>query len=207
MTDHACDRHPAGTVTCYKLCRCKCTPCTGAYRSYSKRIRLHPRRVDATGTQRRIQALAANGWPLTWLSARLGLAPDVMGARLGRTYVTPETADQVRRLYDDLWDVAPPAATRDEKGAVSRARTYAQRHGWVPPMAWDDDMIDDPNAKPQGIRNPTIQTPEEDVVWLLDLGETPDAIAQRLGIRRESVTASARRWQYRQQQLNQQGAA
>ena len=201
MTAHTCTRHPAGTMTCYKMCRCRCDPCTTAYRSYSKRILHHPRRVDATGTRRRIQALAANGWPLTWLSARLGLSSDVMGARLGRTYVTPETAEQVRRLYDDLWDVAPPASTRDEKGATSRARTFARRHGWVPPLAWDDDAgphgIDNPHATPVLGSEPRTMGPRpsvrvEDVEWLASCGATADGIAHQLGVKRATLLGKLR---------------
>jgi hypothetical protein len=49
------------------------------------------------------------------------------------------TAGQVARVYDEL------AMT---PGPSTRARDAAARRGWVPPLAWDDDEIDDPQARP-----------------------------------------------------------
>lgn len=35
-----------------------------------------------------------------------------------------------------------------EKVAIANAKRAALRHGWLPPLAWDDDTIDDPAASP-----------------------------------------------------------
>jgi hypothetical protein len=105
--------------------------------------------VDATGTIRRIQALAWNGWPLTWLSGRLGgdstHARKIL-ARAGTVAAATERA--VRALYDELWNQEPPVSTAWDRRAVAKAREHARQRGWVPPMAWDDDEIDDPDAQP-----------------------------------------------------------
>lgn len=104
--------------------------------------------VDGTGTRRRLQALVAVGWSQAELSRRLGVtrgngAALVRGAR-GR--VAPSTRDAVARLYDRLWDQAPPEETKDEKSAKIKAQNVAKRHGWPPPLAWDEDTIGDPTA-------------------------------------------------------------
>ena len=101
-----------------------------------------PRRVDArgmvlaVGTQRRLQALACLGWSVRRSMAMAHLdAHDVMR----RTRVRKATADAVARLYDALSMTPGPSLT---------ARTLAARRGWLPPLAWDDELIDVPWASP-----------------------------------------------------------
>lgn len=77
-------------------------------------------------------------------SGRANLGPVLHGTR----GVTVATRDAVRALYDELWDAIPPAAAWRERQATSRARGLAARYGWAPPMAWDDETIDDPAAVP-----------------------------------------------------------
>lgn len=99
--------------------------------------------VDATGSQRRLRALVANGHSMLWLGERLPMHPE--SARMlirNRAKVTAAVARAVRDLYDELYDVHPIG--RDAK----RARTLAAKFGWAPPGAWDDDTIDDPAAVP-----------------------------------------------------------
>lgn len=105
-------------------------------------------RVSASGTRRRLQALAAVGWSSTELAKLLGKDPRVVARTQYAETVTGRTARTVRDLYERLWDQAPPESTATEKMSASRARTRAQRRGWVPPLAWDDETIDDPAARP-----------------------------------------------------------
>jgi hypothetical protein len=49
-------------------------------------------------------------------------------------------------VYDELWNQAPPQETKQQRGAISRARGYARARGWLGPLAWDDDLIDLPPA-------------------------------------------------------------
>lgn len=151
-------------------------------------------KVDSTGTTRRLQALVAMGWSQSELARRL----DMLGSNLGPVIhgtrgVTKATADAVRALYDELW--ATPAPPSGRHGAVPvRTRAYAARMGWVGPLAWDDDTIDDPAATPDtGQVAPTSGGPRarlhvDDIEFLLD-GEpfTWDGLAARLRAHRDTV--------------------
>ena len=104
--------------------------------------------VDATGTRRRLQALVAIGWSQSRLAARMGMLPSNFTDVMGRERVTAATRRAVATLYDELWDSPPREDGHREKISASRARNYARAHGWPPPLAWDDDALDDPGAGP-----------------------------------------------------------
>lgn len=104
-------------------------------------------RVDATGVRRRLQALAAVGWPGVTLSARMGWKETYVSElqrRDGVVYV--RTDRDVRVLYEDLCD-QDPVEDGVKPTAALRARLNAERRGWLPPHMWDTD-IDDPAAGP-----------------------------------------------------------
>lgn len=104
--------------------------------------------IDGTGTRRRLQALVAIGWSMSELARRLGMLPSNLGATIhGRKEVTVATATKARDLYDQLWDQPAPPSGRHGSVPV-KARNLARRYGWVPPLAWDDETIDDPSATP-----------------------------------------------------------
>lgn len=97
-------------------------------------------RVDPTGTARRLQALVAIGHTQRFLASRLGvleanMPPIVNGTRL----VTAGVARKVADLFDEL-QLTP--------GNSVRARNNATKRGWVSPLAWDEETIDDPDARP-----------------------------------------------------------
>lgn len=100
-------------------------------------------RVDAAGTRRRIQALAVLGWPVTWQARQVGVHAVEYGevSRGRHARVVASTAVKARSLYDEYWDVVPPVSQ-----SSSVARGHALRKGWLPPLAWDDDLIDLPDA-------------------------------------------------------------
>jgi transcriptional regulator with XRE-family HTH domain len=105
--------------------------------------------VDSTGTARRLEALMANGWSRPALEAAVGLSVTAqLNARRGNP-VTVATRNLVARRYEELWDTCPPAETPMERRAIVRTSNLAKRRGWPPPMAWDDDTIDNPKARPQ----------------------------------------------------------
>lgn len=160
--------------------------------------------TDGAGTARRLQALVAAGWSQSRLAHRLGwtvanLAPVVHGRRA----VTAATAAAVRALFDELWDTPPPTATRWQVGAAANARRVATAHGWVPALAWDEGAIDDPAVVPAvaalGIPaprrpgRPALKVHLDDVEWLLEQGEHPDAIATRMAVTRGALTKAAER--------------
>lgn len=133
-----------------------CAPCRDRAARYERqrqleRLRGRRRLIDPTGTQRRLQALAALGWPQETLGARLGMRTADIG-RISRgepTRVRSVVAERVCQLYDEL-SMTPGPSTL----SVQRARAK----GWAPPLAWDDEAIDDPTATPTGAirarRNP-----------------------------------------------------
>ena len=96
------------------------------------------RRVDATGTRRRLQALATLGWSVTSLATRSELAPRALRRALTSTTVTAQTARAVDRLYAKLRAEPAPHRTPGEQAAAARAKAAAQRAGWRGPLAWDD---------------------------------------------------------------------
>jgi len=101
-----------------------------------------------TGTRRRLQALVATGWSQARLAGELGLTGANFGAMMRCDQVTAGTARAVSELYDRLWNQSPPGHDQRTRIAASRARNYAAARGWVPPLAWDDDVIDDPDGRP-----------------------------------------------------------
>jgi plasmid maintenance system antidote protein VapI len=145
--------------------------------------------IDGTGTRRRIQALVTIGWSQAKLAERIGRTPGSFGNLIGDRPVTAASARLIRDLYDQLWNQAPPEDHHRDKIAASRARHYAALRGWPPPMAWDDDEIDDPAATPDlGARTPRIQALAENAEELITrFGCTPEAAAQRLGVQADYV--------------------
>lgn len=95
--------------------------------------------IDGTGTQRRLQALAAAGWSIGGLSTRLGYHRTRLEQLVRKSAVTPETAARVKDLYREL---------SGQAGTSAHARNRAAAKQWPPPAAWDDDTIEDPAAKP-----------------------------------------------------------
>lgn len=94
--------------------------------------------VPAAGTTRRIRALLALGWPHSSISADCGHHTDVLLAQR-RASVTVRTAQDIRTTYDRLSMTVGPSR---------RTANAAARLGYAPPLAWDDDTIDDPTAAP-----------------------------------------------------------
>jgi len=104
--------------------------------------------IDGTGTRRRLQALAVLGWSNVKLARELGMTPSNYGTFTRRDEVLARHAREVRDLYDRL-STTPPAATSGyDRAGIERVKASAKRSGWVGPLAWDDETIDDPAARP-----------------------------------------------------------
>jgi hypothetical protein len=97
--------------------------------------------TNATGTIRRIQALATIGYPLEQQAHLAGLNPDKPRHLLKQKYVHTDIAQAIAALFTHLQLTPNPKRSR----AATRARTIAQTNGWLPPLAWDEDQIDNPN--------------------------------------------------------------
>lgn len=103
--------------------------------------------VDSIGTQRRVQALIACGYTMTFLANEMGVSKQTIHLWMKNDKVSVTNAEAFKTIYDRLWDVEPPRSTAAEKKAYTTAKKMALENEWPPPMAWDDDEIDDPKAK------------------------------------------------------------
>lgn len=146
MTDPRCGKL-AGYSAHRRRKEPTCPACRAAATAYEHRrtVRAYitkgqPLVVDATGTRRRIRALMRIGWSLHEQARRLGVAVQSLSrTHRQRDHVLLSTAQKVAALYDEL-SMTP--------GTCVRARNHAERRNWPPPLAWDDDEIDDPAAQP-----------------------------------------------------------
>lgn len=141
--------------------------------------------IDATGTQRRAQALVTNGWSIAKIADRVGWTRANFSRVMAGEQVAARTALAIRDLYNKLWDQPPPEATQRDRGAASRARNYARARGWCPPMAWDDETIDDPAGVPDvGATVSRQDALAENCAELIRQGYTVEQAAERLGVAR-----------------------
>lgn len=144
--------------------------------------------IDAIGTTRRLQALVAIGHSQTSLAERVGwtlanLNVLVLGRR---DSVTVATAQLIAQLYDEL-SMTP--------GTNARARSLAQGRNWAPPLAWDDDKIDDPGARPHGRdtsarwlhKSRDMAALVEDFSDMRNAGATFASAASRLGMSEQAL--------------------
>lgn len=143
-----------------------------------------------TASTRRLQALAVLGWSLPELSVRSALDRDLLSRiRLGKgDGVTRPTEIAIETLFADLWATEPPRGSKAERASYGRTRTLATRYGWAPPMAWDDETIGDPAARPAhqlaGLSTVEVVAAQPDA---------PDAVLADLAGVRPSTVANVRR--------------
>ena len=149
--------------------------------------------VDATGTIRRIQALMALGWSGPQLMSRIGANPAYQTRLLNHPQVMERTRAAVAELYDELWDQHPPAQTAAERYVIRRVKRRAATNGWVPPLAWDDDTIDDPNAHPSDQVAAEKVNVLDELEALVSGGSAPHVAAETLGQKPTSLARLARR--------------
>ena len=140
--------------------------------------------IDGTGTSRRVQALVAIGWSQSRLAERLGMVIGNMQGIVNGRAVTVGKAMAVKDLFDKLWNQPQVGTDHRSKIAANRARNYAQARGWLPPMAWDEDTIDDPAFIPDlQVRNdPSALI--EDVEFLVRTGGL-ESILTRTGYKKQ----------------------
>lgn len=150
-------------------------------------------KIGSIGTARRLQALHCVGWSPILLARYLSSSQEHVRKMTAAAYprVLVTTAIAVRGVYEELWDTQPPHGTPYEIGTATKARRKAARLGWVPPMAWDDESIDDPAAVPVGVAVPSklrkLPAPEE-LAWLHnELRETVPALSQRFNVHPDAV--------------------
>jgi hypothetical protein len=150
--------------------------------------------IDATGTRRRSQALVCLGWSQGEQARRLGIQKSNF-TRLNHHSVTAARARAVRDLYNEL-----SMATAPQSQGANYARKLAERRGYVPPLAWDDDTIDDPAATPD-LGTKVLKTVAllENFEELTALGYTSDQAAERLEVTRDYLNELRRRARVKEQ--------
>ncbi|MFK8851308.1 hypothetical protein [Streptomyces sp. Ac-502] len=121
--------------------------------------------VPAEGAVRRVQALYAIGHFNRQIAELSGVSRDficdLVNGRHPRIGVQSNAG--IRRAYAELSMTV---------GGSVKTRLYAQAKGWVPPLAWDDDTIEDPAALPMlDVSEPQVETGAEAVARFL-MGES-----------------------------------
>lgn len=135
---------------------------SNAEAALSVRLRLAGgQHVSAIGSARRLQALAVMGWPHGRLRQEIGCSqPTLTHVLSGRGQVTVAVAQKIAEVYDRL--AMTPGPSRS-------ASIRAKAKGWLPPLAWDDDLIDNLAAQPVlgdlGDRNDIDQVAVERLVF------------------------------------------
>jgi hypothetical protein len=143
VTDPRCGT-PAGHNAHRRLHERACQPCRDAQAAWQRhyRTRLYVARgsllIDPTGTRRRLHALMRIGWSADLIGAEFDITGDAVKQWMINRRVRRETAAKVAALYDRWWDAPGPSV---------KTAARAKANGWPPPMAWNDDEIDDPRAR------------------------------------------------------------
>lgn len=152
------------------------------------------------GVARRLQALVAIGYSNEQLSAEIGyhqgrLAEIIYAGqrKMPRSYVYAATARDIVAAFDRLENIHP-----GDGFANRRARLRARRNGWAPPLAWDPETIDDPNAVPaasaEDLSKHRIPDDFADIIAdHRELGRTDVDIAAHFGLTLDALQARYRR--------------
>jgi len=156
-----CEGRRHGTESAYNNYRCTCPDAVRDRRTKRKlrAARLLPAGlVPSVGTQRRLQALAWMGHSARSIAKALGKTErDVLYWRSGRCQqIIRANADLVTELYERWWNVPGPWVS---------TTAFARAAGFRPPLAWDDETIDQPDVE-------LVDPPQDvdDAVWCpLDL--------------------------------------
>jgi hypothetical protein len=143
------DRH--GTSAGY-IAGCRETCCWRAKQRYDKTRRLEllttgERRIVPTWRAlRRIQALQALGWSVPQIAVQVGLNHRHLYSLARHPTIYRSTFDAIDAAYQRMCMTRPVPRTTGERSGVTKAKRYAERNGFPPPLAWDD--IDDPDETP-----------------------------------------------------------
>lgn len=151
------------------------------------------------GATRRLQALARLGWGLYDVAQRTGIPRATLSAFRNRP--PSRCADESRitailEVYNELCMTLAP----DDR-FHNKTRRLAERRGWAPPLAWDDETIDDPTAEPDygswKLGYSTRRLPDTDTL-VAEVNRSGVRIAaERYAVKPSSVRNALRRAGYR----------
>jgi hypothetical protein len=142
--------------------------------------------VPAIGARRRIRALLALGWTHAHITERMTGTGQISHVALHQRgqWISRATHDAIVAAYEELGMTPGPSD-------LSRRRARAR--GYAPPLAWDEDGIDDPQAVPDlgDAGRPSLDLDE----WahLVRAGESPERAAERCGVTLSAVARAAYR--------------
>ncbi|MFI5739118.1 hypothetical protein ACIA9I_12185 [Streptomyces anulatus] len=141
-----------------------------------------PAKVDPTGLRRRVQALAAVGWPRETVIRRAGLSARNAWKITDQPTVLASTMQAVTAVYDDL-SCRNPLRNGVSKNSVSRTKNRAAANRWPTPKYWArfPGAIDDPHFTPE-YKVTKAEILAEETRWLIQTaGLTRAQAAERLG--------------------------
>ncbi|ORV07099.1 hypothetical protein AWB94_13940 [Mycolicibacterium canariasense] len=155
-----------------------------------------PAHMNPIGAIRRIRALAALGYTRSQIAGavanyQINLHKYLTGSA---AWVRPETFDRIDAAYQTLGAQPLPQGPH-----ADTARRIAAARGWLPPLAWQDGEIDDPDAQgdPSVVLKPSRSVPSDFLDIVADhrehVGRTDAEIAKRLGITTETLKLRIRR--------------
>jgi hypothetical protein len=154
------DHKHAQTHTCYNTHGCRCDECTHAKNTTRRDYDWEDRRrrgrdvwIPATGTMRRLQALAVIGWSTAEIAARMDSHyRPLQRIRAGeRVHVHMSTARRVAGVFEELC----MHVRHDRAAKIARNRAAAK--GWLPPLAWDDIDTDANKSRPARLDQNALQ--------------------------------------------------
>lgn len=95
--------------------------------------------VPAIGLHRRVRALHAIGYTKDEIGEAMGVTGSFVCELAAAPTVKAKNMARIVAAYEQL---------SSTPGASELQRWRAIREGWAPPMAWEDQDLDDPDAKP-----------------------------------------------------------
>ncbi|MFF6847070.1 hypothetical protein [Streptomyces antimycoticus] len=159
-----------------------------------------PPHVDATGTVRRIQALIADGWPMTHLAGPLDLWPNYVWQLLKRARTEPNlqvrssTARKVAEAYEDLRRKQPTRNSVTPRSAA-QARKMAAERRWARTSYWAEyaDVLDDPDFTPEYKATRGELLAAEARWFMVTAGLSQEETAVRLGVTKDHLQQTLKR--------------
>lgn len=130
--------------------------------------------VDATGSRRRLQALAVLGHSIRVIADEASTVQARLQPIQAGSQPTVTVAARIKAAY------VPLLSTPAQEGRGSTlVRRHATAKGWLGPGYWDDDEIDDPNFIPAVASTSSLK--KDDVTHLLWCGVPSDEVRARTG--------------------------
>ena len=99
--------------------------------------------VAARGAHRRIQALCAIGYSLSFQAECIGWNVGNFAMLLKRDVIQVKTLLAVMAMFDEFSLKARTSEDSHVLGGITRAKKLAKKNKWVPPLAWDSIDFDD----------------------------------------------------------------